>query len=96
VDLHAGLETTGCEKQDIFPFYFLFLRILMDETFIFVSSRFRKVEIDFDVGFIMRPTNFLLIDTSFLIIVYTNIKKIMIFLFCISLKRDGDQTCLTV
>jgi hypothetical protein len=47
----------------------------MDERFIFVTSSFRRVEIDFDVGFIMRPINFSLIDTSFLIILYTNIKN---------------------
>jgi hypothetical protein len=75
------------EKQGIFSF----LGILMDERFIFVSSSFRRVEIDFDVGFIVRPTNYSLIDTPFLIILYTNIKiyDFFNFLFCISLKRDG-------
>jgi hypothetical protein len=61
------------EKQSIF----LFLRILTDERFIFVNLSFRRVEIDFDVGFIVRSRNFSLLDTIFLIILYTN-KKIMI------------------
>jgi hypothetical protein len=61
----------------------------MDEIFIFVSSSFRMIEIDFDVGFIVRPTNFSLIDTPFLIILYINMKIIVFyFLFCISLKCD--------
>jgi hypothetical protein len=47
----------------------------MDEIFIFVSSSFRMIEIDFDVGFIVRPTNFSLIDTPFLIILYINMKN---------------------
>jgi hypothetical protein len=50
----------------------------MDERFIFVSSSFRRAEIDFEVGFIVRPTNFSRIDTPFLIIPYANI-KIVIF-----------------
>jgi hypothetical protein len=62
------------EKQSIF----LFLRILTDERFIFVNLSFRRVEIDFDVGFIVRPRNLSLLDTIFLIILYTN-KKIVIF-----------------
>ncbi len=48
------------EKNKVF-LLFLFLGILTDERFIFVSSSFRMVEIDFDVGFIVRPTNFSLI-----------------------------------
>jgi hypothetical protein len=55
--------------------FFLFLGILTDERFIFVSSSFRRAEIDFDVGFIVRPTNFSLIDTPSLIILNTNMKK---------------------
>jgi hypothetical protein len=47
----------------------------MNEAFIFVSSSFRRAEIDFNFGFIMRSTNFSLTDTPFLIILYTNIKK---------------------
>jgi hypothetical protein len=39
-------------------------KILTDERFIFVSSRFRKVEIDFDVCFIVKPTNLSLISHS--------------------------------
>jgi hypothetical protein len=66
--LHARLETPGW-KNKVF-----FLEILTDERFIFVSLSFRRVEIDFDVGFIVRPTHFSLIDTPFLIILYTNIK----------------------
>jgi hypothetical protein len=85
VGLHAGLETPGW-KNTVF---FLFLVLLTDKRFIFVSSNFRRVEIDFDVGFIVRPTKFSLIDTLFLIILYTNIKIMIFFLFCISLKRDG-------
>jgi hypothetical protein len=54
----------------------------MDEIFIFVSSSFRMIEIDFDVGFIVRPTNFSLIDTPFLIILYTNIKNCDFSNFC--------------
>jgi hypothetical protein len=72
------------EKNKVF---FHFLEILRDERFIFVSLSFRRVEIDFDIGFIMRPTNFSLIYTTFLIILYTNIKNCD-FLFCISLKYD--------
>jgi hypothetical protein len=49
---------------------------LTDERFIFVRLSFRRAEIDFDVGFIMRPINFSLIDIPFLIIQYTKIKKI--------------------
>jgi hypothetical protein len=71
VGLHAGLETSGSKNKG----FFLFHGILTDERFIFVSSSFRKVEIDFDVGFIARPTNFSLIDTPFLIILYANIKN---------------------
>jgi hypothetical protein len=48
--LHARLETPGW-KNKIF-----FLEILTDERFIFESLSFRRVEIDFDVGFIVRPT----------------------------------------
>jgi hypothetical protein len=48
---------------------------LMDEIFIFVGSSFRMIEIDFDVGFIVRPINFSLIDTPFLIILYINMKN---------------------
>jgi hypothetical protein len=69
-------------KQGIFPFSFLSLVILTDKRFIFVSSSFRRVEIDFDVGFIARPINFSLIHTPFLIILYTNIKKYDFFTFC--------------
>jgi hypothetical protein len=76
VGLHAGLETPGWKNK----VFFLFLVLLTDKRFIFVSSNFRRVEIDFDVGFIVRPTKFSLIDTLFLIILYTNI-KIMIFIF---------------
>jgi hypothetical protein len=54
----------------------------MDERFIFVSSSFRRVEIDFDVGFIVRPTNFSLIHILFLIILYTNIKNYDFLIFC--------------
>jgi hypothetical protein len=61
--------------------FFLFLGILTDERFIFVSSSFRRAEIDFDVGFIVRPTNFSLIDTPSLIILNTNMKKCF-FIFC--------------
>jgi hypothetical protein len=42
----------------------------MDERFIFVILSFRRGEIDFDVRFIVRPTNFSPIDTSFLNIVH--------------------------
>jgi hypothetical protein len=69
VGLHAGLETPRW-KNKVF-----FLGILTDERFIFVSLSFRRVEIDFDVGFTVRPTNFSLIETPFLIILYTNIKN---------------------
>jgi hypothetical protein len=55
--------------------FFLFLGILMNERFIFVSLSFRRAEIDFNFCFIVRPTKFSLIDTPFLIILYTNIKK---------------------
>jgi hypothetical protein len=54
VGLHVGLETGGRNKV----FFFHFLEILTDERFIFVSSSFRRVEIDFDVGFIIRLINF--------------------------------------
>jgi hypothetical protein len=54
----------------------------MDGRFIFVSLNFRMVEIDFDVGFIVRPTNFSLIDTSSLIILYTNKKNCGFLIFC--------------
>jgi hypothetical protein len=58
----------------MFTRYF-FLGILTDERFIFISSIFRRAEINFDVSFIIRHTNFSLIDTPFLIILYTNIKN---------------------
>jgi hypothetical protein len=62
----------------------------MDKRFIFINLSFRRAEIDFDVSFNVRPINFSLIDITFLIILYTNIKNVIfIFLFCISLKRDG-------
>jgi hypothetical protein len=77
VGLHTGIETPGWKNK----VFFLFLGILMDERFMFVSSSFRRAEIDFDVGFIMRHTNFSLIDTPFLIILYTNIKKLWFFNF---------------
>jgi hypothetical protein len=76
VGLHAGLETPGWKNK----VFFSFLGILTDERFIFVSLSFRRVEIDVDVGFIMRPINFSLKDTPLLIILYTNIKN-MIFKF---------------
>jgi hypothetical protein len=72
VGLHEGLETSGRKNK---VFFFFFLGILVDERFIFVSSSFRRGEIDFDVGFIVRPTNFSLIDISSLIILYTNMKN---------------------
>jgi hypothetical protein len=71
--VYVGVETSKWKK--IRYFYFLFLGILTDERIIFISSSFRMIEIDFDVGFIMRSTNFLLTDTSSLIILYTNIKN---------------------
>jgi hypothetical protein len=55
--------------------FFLFLGILTDERFIFISSSFIRVEIDFDVSFIVRPINFSLIDIPCLIILYTNMKS---------------------
>jgi hypothetical protein len=55
--------------------FFLFLGILTDERFIFISSSFIRVDIDFDVSFIVRPINFSLIDTPCLIILYTNMKS---------------------
>jgi hypothetical protein len=64
----------------MFTRYF-FLGILTDERFIFISSIFRRAEINFDVSFIIRHTNFSLIDTPFLIILYTNIKKLWFFNF---------------
>jgi hypothetical protein len=54
----------------------------MDEKFIFVSVSFRRVKIDFDVGFIMRPINFSLIETPSLIIMYTNMKNGDFLIFC--------------
>jgi hypothetical protein len=60
------------EKNKLF-FPFLFLRILTDERFIFVSLSFIRAVIDFDVGFIVRPTNFSL--HSSLIILYPNMKN---------------------
>jgi hypothetical protein len=71
-DFTRGGRNVG---EKIRYFLFLFLRILMDEIFIFVGSSFRMIEIDFDVGFIMRPTNFSFIDTPFLIILYINMKN---------------------
>jgi hypothetical protein len=73
VGLHAWLETSRW-KNKVF-FFFLGFVILKDERFIFISLSFRRSEIDFDVGFIMGPTNFSLIDTPFLIMLYTNIKN---------------------
>jgi hypothetical protein len=73
-----GLETPGWKNK----IFFLFLSILTDERFIFVSSSFRRVEIDFVVGFIMRPTIFSLIDIPSLIILYTNIKNYSFLIFC--------------
>jgi hypothetical protein len=58
-----------------------FLGILKDERFIFISSSFRRAEIDFNVGFIVRPINFSLIDTPSLIILYTNMKKYDFLIF---------------
>jgi hypothetical protein len=54
----------------------------MDEIFIFVSSSFIRTEIDFYIGFIMRPTNFSLIDTPSLIILYTDMKNCGFLIFC--------------
>jgi hypothetical protein len=54
-----GLKRLGGKNK----VFFIFLRILIDERFIFVSSSFIRTGIDFDVGFIVRPTNFSLIDT---------------------------------
>jgi hypothetical protein len=45
----------------------------MDERLIFVSLSYRRANINFDVGFIVRPTNFSLIGILFLIILYINI-----------------------
>jgi hypothetical protein len=70
VGLHAGARNAWVEKTR----YFLFLGILMDERFNFLSSSFRRAEIDFDVDFIMRTTNFSLIDTPSSIIQYRNKK----------------------
>jgi hypothetical protein len=39
-------------------YFFFFHGILTDKRFIFVSLSFRNAEIDFDLGFIVRPTNF--------------------------------------
>jgi hypothetical protein len=66
------------EKQGIF----LFLGILTDERFFFVSSSFGRAKIDFDVGFIMRPTIFSLIDTPSLSILYVNMKICVFLIFC--------------
>jgi hypothetical protein len=71
--VYVGVETSKWKK--IRYFYFLFLEILTDERIIFISLSFRMIEIDFDVDFIMRSINFLLTDTSYLIILYTNIKN---------------------
>jgi hypothetical protein len=79
-----GLQTPGWKNK----VFFLFLWILIDGIFIFVSSSFRRVEIDFDVGFIVRPTNFSLIDTPSFVILYANMKNCD-FDFFISLKHDG-------
>jgi hypothetical protein len=78
VGLHVGLETPGWKNM----VFFLFLRILMDERFIFISSSFRRAGIDFDIGFIIRPINFSLINTSFLIILYANIKNCDFLISC--------------
>jgi hypothetical protein len=75
-----GARNSWVEKTRYF--FFFFLGILTDGRFIFVSSSFRRAEIDFDVGFIVRPTNFSLIDTPFLIILYTNIKNCDFSNFC--------------
>jgi hypothetical protein len=79
VGLHAGARNDWVEKNKVF---FLFLGILTDERFIFVSSSFRRVEIDFDVALIMRSTNFSLIDIPSLIILYTNMKNCGFLFFC--------------
>jgi hypothetical protein len=63
----------------------------MDKRFIFVSLNFRKAEIDFDVGFIVRPTNFSL-NIPFLIILYTNIKNYEFFIFILYISEaDGSD-----
>jgi hypothetical protein len=67
-----GLEMSGWKKQGVF--LFLFLGILTGERFILVSSSFLRVEINFDVGFIVRAINFLLIDIPSLVILHTNLK----------------------
>jgi hypothetical protein len=74
VGLHVRLETPWWKNNVFFLFF------LMDKRFIFVSLNFRKAEIDFDVGFIVRPTNFSL-NIPFLIILYTNIKNYEFFIF---------------
>jgi hypothetical protein len=76
-----GLKRLGGKNKVFFPFSYLFPRILTDKRFIFVSLSCRRAEIDFDVGFIVRPTNFSLIDTPFLIILYTNIKNYDFLIF---------------
>jgi hypothetical protein len=58
-----GLEMPRWKKQHIFSFS----RDFADEKFNFVSLSFRSTEIDCDIGFIVRPTNFLLIDIPSLI-----------------------------
>jgi hypothetical protein len=68
----CGARNVWVEKTKVF---FHFLGILTHETFIFVRSSFRRAEIDFDVGFMVRPKNFSLIDTPSLIILYTNMKN---------------------
>jgi hypothetical protein len=74
VGLHVGARRV--KKNKVF-----FLGILKDERFIFISSSFRRAEIDFNVGFIVRPINFSLIDTPSLIILYTNMKKYDFLIF---------------
>jgi hypothetical protein len=76
VGLHGGLKTSRWKNK----IFFLFIQILTDERFIFISSSFRRVEIDFDVG--LRHTNFSLINTPFLIILYINIKNCVFLIFC--------------
>jgi hypothetical protein len=53
----------------------------MDKRFIFINLSFRRDEIDFDVSFNVRPINFSLIDITFLIIRYTNIKNVIFIFF---------------
>jgi hypothetical protein len=65
-----GARNARVEENNVF-----FLGILMDERFIFVSLSFRMTEIHFDVGFIIRPTKFSLIDTPSFIILYSNLKN---------------------